>query len=184
MSLIPFQIQLEATLGSFHRVAHFMQLAWSWPFAESAHFIGLTLLLGPIAAWDLRLLGLLRDVPATAFHRLVPFAVVGFIINVTSGCMFLMTYPDQYIYNSAFHLKMLCVLIAGLNVAVFYLATFRKVAALQADAPWPVSARLAGGVSMALWITVIICGRMITFFRPAVCKAADVAGFIASCAIR
>ena len=109
--MIPFQVSLESTLASFPQVAALMQLQWAWPLFESAHFIGLTLLFGSIAAWDLRLLGMVREIPLAAFHRLVPFAVIGFAINMTSGTFFLMTFPDQYVYNSAFHLKMLCVLL-------------------------------------------------------------------------
>jgi len=182
--MIPFQLQLESTLASFHQLAVMMQLRWSWPFAESAHFIGLTLLFGSIAAWDLRLMGFLPHVPVTAFHRFIPFAVTGFAINMTSGFLFLVTYPDQYVYNSAFHLKMLCVLLAGGNVAVFYLTTFRQTVALPVGARLPRRARFAGALSITLWLTVIVCGRMITFYRPALCEGRGVAGFIANCVVR
>jgi hypothetical protein len=183
VSLIPYQVQLEALLAGFQQLGNFMQLRWSWPFVESAHFIGLTLLLGPIAAWDLRLLGLLKDVPLAAFHRLVPFAVIGFVINMSTGFLFLVTYPDQYVYNTAFHVKMLCVLLAGLNVLVFYAAMGRRMSALGPGAQLPAMGRLAGAVSLTLWITVIVCGRMITFFRPPPCPA-GVAAFIADCIVR
>jgi hypothetical protein len=182
--MIPWQVQLEAVLASFTNVSAFMQLHWSWPAVESAHFIGLTLLLGPIAAWDLRLLGLLGDVPAAAFHRLVPFAVIGFGINAATGSLFLMTFPDQYVYNPAFHLKVLCLILAGVNVAFFYLVVFRRIRTLPPGRPLPLLARLSGGVSIVLWITVILCGRMITFFRPTLCGDAQVLGFLADCIVR
>jgi hypothetical protein len=182
--MIPFQVWLEATLGSFHTVGHIMQMRWSWPLAESAHFIGLTLLFGSIAAWDLRLVGMLKDVPVAAFHRLVPFATVGFAINMTSGVFFLMTYPDQYVYNSAFHLKMLCVILAGVNVMVFYLTVFRRIRTLAAGDQPPLLARASGAISLTLWTTVIVCGRMITFFRPALCDAHAIGSFIANCVTR
>jgi hypothetical protein len=51
------------------------------------------------------LLGLVKQIPIAKFHRLVPCAVLGFAINAGSGTFFLMTDPDQYVYNSAFHLK-------------------------------------------------------------------------------
>jgi hypothetical protein len=182
--MIPFQVQLEAALRSFRHVAALMQLQWSWPMAESAHFIGLTLLFGSIAAWDLRLLGVAKEVPVKAFHRLVPFAVIGFAINLASGLTFLMTFPDQYVYNPAFHLKMACIVLAGLNVAVFYLTLFRRVNALGPDAQPPLSARASGAISLILWATVIVCGRMITFFRPFPCDVHEVAGFLARCVVR
>jgi hypothetical protein len=182
--MVPFQVHLEAMLASFQQIAAVMQMQWAWPLAESAHFIGLTLLFGSIAAWDLRLLGMLREVPMAAFHRLVPFAVAGFAVNLTTGFCFLVTFPDQYVYNSAFHLKVLCILLAGINVAFFYLVPFRRVRASSPGAQPALLARVSGAVSLALWITIIICGRMITFFRPPLCDSAAAAGFLADCIVR
>ena len=161
-----------------------MEMPNMWPVVESVHFIGLTLLLGSIAAWDLRLLGVMKELPVAAFHRLTPFAVLGFVINATSGSLFLMTDPDQYVYNSAFHLKMLCVALAGVNVVVFYLTMFRRVHTLGPGAQPPPLARLSGAVSLVLWVTVIICGRMITFFRPGPCDPGEALGFVAACIVR
>ena len=182
--MIPFQVQLEAALRSFTRVAAMMQMDWSWPIVESIHFVGLTLLFGSIAAWDLRLIGFAKHVPVAAFHRLIPFAIIGFGINATSGTLFLMTDPDQYVYNPAFHLKMLCVILAGVNVMLFYLTLFRRVNALGPEAQAPPMARLNGAVSLVLWLTVIICGRMITFYRPTGCFPGQAAGFLAECIVR
>ena len=182
--MIPFQVRLEAALGSFRQVAALLSTDWGWPITESVHFIGLTLLFGSIAAWDLRLIGFASRVPMAAFHRLIPFALVGFAINATSGTMFLMADPDQYVYNPAFHLKMLCVLLAGLNAMVFYLTMFRRMHRFEPGSPEPVWAKLSGAVSLALWMTVIVCGRMITFYRPNRCRPGEAIGFLAECIVR
>ena len=182
--MIPFQVWLDAALGSFTRVASMMQLLWAWPIVESIHFIGLTLLFGSIAAWDLRLLGVAKEVPIAVFHRLIPFAILGFGINASSGALFLMTHPDQYVYNPAFHLKMACVILAGVNMAIFYMTMFRRVRALGAGTQAPLLARINGGVSLILWIAVIICGRMITFYRPTGCDVGEAVGFLAECIAR
>jgi hypothetical protein len=182
--MIPYQVAFETWLRGFTNVADVMQLHWSWPAAESAHFIGLTLLLGSIAAWDLRLIGALKDVPAAAFHKLVPFAVLGFAINATTGSLFLMTFPDQYVYNPAFHLKVLSFILAGLNVALFYLTSFRRLLTLGPGQQPPLLARVSGGVSLALWLTVVVCGRMLTFFRPVICDPGEAVGFLARCIVR
>ncbi len=182
--MIPFQVELESTLRSFTQVAALMRTNWGWPIAESIHFVGLTLLFGSIAAWDLRLVGVAKHVPIAAFHRLIPFAILGFMINAGSGSFFLMTEPDQYVYNPAFQLKMLCVVLAGINVGLFYLTMFRRVNRLGAGVQGPVLARLNGLVSLVLWITVIICGRMITFYLPARCRPGEVIGFLADCIVR
>jgi hypothetical protein len=96
--------------------------------------------------------------------------------------MFLMTEPDQYIYNRAFHFKLLFLALAGLNVLVFYLTIFRRVRALCPGAPEPQAVRMSGGASLIFWVGVIICGRLITFYRPDLCGAA--VGFLADCIIR
>jgi hypothetical protein len=182
--MIPFQVAFETWLRSFTTVGSLMRLEWSWPAAESVHFVGLTLLLGSIGAWDLRLLGFMKEVPVSAFHKLVPFAVLGFAINVTSGSMFLMTYPDQYIYNPAFHLKVTCLGLAGANVVLFYVTNFRRMATLGPGQQAPLVGRLSAVVSLALWVVVIVCGRMITFFRPIACDAGEAVGLLAECIVR
>jgi len=182
--MIPFQVRLEAVLVSFKQVAVWMQMRWSWPMTESIRFVGLTLLFGSIAAWDLRLIGLAKQVPIAAFHRLIPFAILGFAINASSGTFFLMTDPDQYVYNPAFHLKMLCVILAGANVVLFYLTMFRRVNQLGPGAQGPLLARVSGAVSLVLWGTVIVCGRMITFYRPNLCRPGEAIGFLAECIVR
>ena len=179
-----FQLWLEYTLSSADPVATFMRTDWGWPAMESVHFIGLTLLFGSIAVWDLRLLGVAKRVPVAAFHRLVPFAVLGFAINIASGSTFLMTEPNQYIYNPAFHFKMLFVALAGLNVLAFYLTMFRRVSTLAPGAPTPPGAKISGAASLLFWTAVIVCGRLITFYRPNRCRPGEQIGFIADCILR
>jgi len=180
--MIPFQVWLELQLARFPQVAAFMGRDWSWPIAESVHFVGLTLLFGTIITWDLRLIGVAKNVPIAAFHRLVPFAVLGFAINAASGALFLMTDADQYVYNPAFHLKMLCVLLAGANAGLFYLLMFKRMTRLDADGAR--LARFSGVLSIMLWTVVIVCGRMITFFRPFRCRPGQAVGLLADCIVR
>jgi hypothetical protein len=87
--------------------------------------------------------------------------------------MFLATEPDQYIFNSAFHWKILFMGAAGVNMATFYFAIFRR---REEKLP----AKLIAALSLFLWIGVIVFGRMLTFFRPADCGA-DPASFISTC---
>jgi hypothetical protein len=180
------QVRLEALLASFPRVEAFMEMPnmWMWPIVESIHFIGLTLLLGSIAAWDLRLLGLMKRCRSPHFIASFRSPCSGFGINVMSGSLFLVTNPDQYVYNSAFHLKLLSVALAGVNVVVFYLTTFRRVKALGPGAQAPLLARINGAVSLAPWVTVIICGRMITFYRPGLSPDGGPLDILADCIVR
>ena len=176
-----FQTWLESALAGVEPLHWAMRNTPAWPVVESIHFIGLTLLFGSIAAWDLRLLGLARRVPIVAFHRLVPVAVAGFAINAITGFMFLTGFPDQYVYNRAFHLKLLFLAVAGLNVLLFYVTTFRRLEAGADPDRDPVSARVAGAVSLACWTAVIFWGRMITFYRPSPCRPEEAAAFLLQC---
>jgi hypothetical protein len=122
--------------------------------------------MGTIGMFDLRMIGLAKRVPVAALHRLIPFGILGYCMNVATGITFLAGAPDQYIYNPAFQSKMLFMGTAGLNVAVFYAMTYRRVAATGPQQEPPIAARIAGAVSLICWIGVIFCGRFITFYRP------------------
>jgi hypothetical protein len=163
------QVWLVSTLGSTKVVPSLMRTSWGWPLCESLHFIGLSLLMGTIAVFDLRLLGMAKRVPIAALHRLIPWGIFGYMINRTTGARFLMTEPDQYIYNPAFHFKLLFMALAGFNVLVFYSTVFRRVEALGPGKATPPSAKVIAIASLCLWIGVIISGRLLTFYRPGEC---------------
>jgi hypothetical protein len=132
------------------------------------------MLIGCIGTFDLRLLGLAKRVPIAAMHRLIPFGILGFVINVSSGLLFVLTEPDQYIYNPSFHIKLLFLGIAGVNAGMFYLSSYRQVFTAQASLDAPVRAKVIAAISLGAWITVIVAGRLITFYRPAPCSPQDV----------
>jgi hypothetical protein len=139
---------------------------WAWPTAESIHFLGLTLLVGTVGSFDLRLLGVAPGIAPAALHRLIKYGVMGFIGNILTGLCFLSAAPDQYIYNPAFRWKWVFLTCAGINILVFYTRYFRKVSMLGPNEPIPLGARIVGAVSLSVWVGVISAGRLITFYRP------------------
>lgn len=147
--------------GEFLRTA-----MWGWPIFESFHFLGMSLLLGTVGVFDLRLLGFARRIPIAALHRLIPIGISGFVINLLTGICFISATPDQYLFNKAFYWKVTFITIAGVNVMIFYARTFRRLLETPPGFPPPMSARLAGGVSLLAWIGVMSAGRLLTFFRP------------------
>ena len=175
-----FQVWLVKTLFSVKIVSDFMHSAWGWPICESVHFVGLSLLVGVIGTFDLRMLGFVRSVSMAALHRLVPWGVFGYVLNVITGAMFLVTEPNQYIYNPAFQFKLLFMGIAGLNILVFYTTMFKRVKGTPPGDDTPGGAKAVAAVSLCVWIAVIICGRLLTFYRPGDCELKD-AGFLATC---
>jgi hypothetical protein len=143
-----------------------MSSAWGWPAVESLHFIGLSLLVATVGMFDLRMLGLARGVPIVALHRLVPWGVAGYSLNVATGLLFLVSAPDQYLYNPAFQVKLALMAVAGVNVLVFYRFVFARLGSADATAEPPRAAKVAAVVSLACWVGVITCGRLITYYRP------------------
>lgn len=164
-----FQVWLVATLASARPIGRLMHTRWGWPAAESIHFIGLSMLIGMIFVFDLRLLGMAKRIPIAALHKLIPFGVLGYLINLVSGSFFLMAEPDQYVYNPAFHFKMLFMGLAGCNMVAFYLVSSRRTMGADAGAGVPRAARFAAAASIVLWVSVIVCGRLLTFYRPTAC---------------
>jgi hypothetical protein len=140
--------------------------AWGWPLAEIVHFTGLCLLLGSVGYFDLRLLGLFKGIPLSAMHRLVRFGVLGFVLSVASGTLFVSTAPDQYLYNPAFQVKMALLALAGVNMVAFYLLAAKRLRGLGPEDRIPWQARVFALVSLASWTGVIAAGRVITAFRP------------------
>lgn len=181
MIMHTLQVWLVKTIADHSPVADLMRTAWAWPIAESAHFIGLCLLVGAIGTFDLRLLGVAKRVPIAAMHRLVPFGILGFAINIATGSLFLMTDPDQYIYNPSFHLKLLFLTIAGLNAGTFYLTSYRRVFGPTAALDAPAHAKVIAAISLGSWIVVIVCGRLLTFYRPGACLGVQ-ASLLLTCA--
>jgi hypothetical protein len=140
--------------------------AWAWAVLEIVHFLGLSMLLGTVGLFDLRLMGYAKQIPPKALHRLVPVGIAGFLINMASGTLFFIASPGLYIGNIAFEIKLVLLVLAAINVAAFYLLMRRPVLALDAGGATPLPARIIGGLSLAIWISVLIAGRMEAFFKP------------------
>lgn len=135
--------------------------AWAWPAAETLHFIGLCLLLGVVVVVNLRMLGVMKHVSFAALHRLLPWGILGFGINLITGIVFVITVPEQYTQNVALHWKMGLVLLAA--VSVLYLTVFDEVWALRPGGDPPLTAKVIAVSTIFLWLGVIYFGRMMPF---------------------
>src|SRR5437763_3841801 len=88
---------------------------WWWAFMMDLHFIGLALRIGTKGLLNLRMLGFVKQLPIAPLHRLVPFAMAGFGINVLTGILAFIGMPAYYTYDVAFWLKMGVIFLLGLN---------------------------------------------------------------------
>ncbi len=136
-----------------------------WPFTESLHVLTLTLFAGSAMMLDLRLLGrAFTDIPVTIFTaRLLPWTHRGFVVMVTTGVLLFYAQPVTYFHSVFFRLKLVCLIIAGINVFVFHTRTERGVAAWDIDVRPPRAARMAAAASLIAWASVIVSGRLIAY---------------------
>jgi hypothetical protein len=137
---------------------------WLFPTIETVHVLALVLVVGSILMVDLRLLGLAnrgRSVRSIASERL-PVTWTAFVVAASAGALLFSSKAVTYYDDWPFRLKMLCLVLAGLNVAWFHASTFRRVAEWD-HGRTPVPARIAGGISLILWITIVGAGRWVGF---------------------
>ena len=141
--------------------------AWAWPIFEIVHFIGMALLFGTIGILDLRLLGVAKRMPVGPLERLVPLGVFGFLLTLLSGYVFITSAPEgpnDYLMNLSFYFKTTCLVLAGINVAIFYTSGIsREVDALGPGQDAPLRAKIIAATSLVLWIGVIYFGRMLMY---------------------
>jgi hypothetical protein len=136
---------------------------WAWPIMEMLHYFGLCLLLGGLFVIDLRLAGLNRRLPLRALDTALPVVYLGFGLNLVTGTLFFIGNPIHYALNPAFQLKMLLVLLAGLN-GLYYRLKLRPALAQAADeTALPADARIVGALSLLFWIGVVLFGRLIPY---------------------
>ena len=145
------------------------QWLWLYPSVEIVHLAGIGLLFGSIAVLDLRLLGFSRTLSVRELARhVLPWTAASFALIVPSGLMMFTAHASDFIQSGVFVVKMGLILAAGLNAALFHTITFRTADVWDSEEmrklPPPPSARLAGALSLALWISVIACGRLLAYF--------------------
>jgi hypothetical protein len=144
------------------------QEGWLWPFCETFHFIGLSLLLGIAGFLDLRLMGVMKRVPIRAVWGLLPWAMVGFSLNLVTGLIFLIAEPRQYADNISWWLKVLCLVLAGLNAMFFQTTLSQRIGALKPGEDTPMAFKIVGGVSLLTWLGVLYFGRLMPFWGASV----------------
>jgi len=129
------------------------------------HVLTLSVFVGTALMIDLRLLGVaMIRVPASqVIERLVPWSAAGLILMMTSGALLFYAAPLVRYQNIFFRMKMATLVLALLNAWLFHRTVYRRIADWDRDAVPPRAARLAGGLSLILWVVIITAGRMMAY---------------------
>lgn len=132
-----------------------------WPTAETVHFIGLALSFGIVLVLNLRILGVMKSIAFADLHRLLPWGLMGFGVNLVSGMLFFIAIPEQYDTNIAFQWKMLLLTLIGVNLLYFTSAEEPWATGAGVDAP--ISAKVFAASAILLWSGVVFFGRMLPY---------------------
>ena len=137
----------------------------AFPLLESLHVVGLAVVFGTILIVDLRLVGVAshRREASKLIRELLPYTWIAFVLAVLTGIGMFMSNALSYAANTYFLLKMVALMVAGLNMAWFHSTAYRRISEWDETLPPPRAARFAGFTSLLTWMVVIFLGRWIGF---------------------
>jgi hypothetical protein len=137
-----------------------------FPWIEGVHVLAITLVVGSIAIVDLRLIGFAsRDHAVTRITKdVLPLTWVAFVVAALSGGLLFASKAMTYGHNFFFQGKLILLVLAGLNMALFHVLVSRDVERWGSTPhTTPLPAKVAGACSLCLWVAVVAFGRWIGF---------------------
>lgn len=138
---------------------------WLYPVVEIAHILGFVVLVGAAFLFDVRLLGVSRGLPVTQLARhLLRWSRASLLVVAPTGFLMFMTNATKMSENPIFRLKLILIVLAGINALVFQVWTSSSVASWDVNESSPLMVKLSAGFSLIAWAAVISCGRLIAFF--------------------
>jgi hypothetical protein len=139
---------------------------WIFSAVLMVHVTTIAIMVGMIAIVDLRLIGLAsrRSAISDLCREALPWTWAAFAVAALTGAILFLAQPVKYFGNHAFQMKFALMALAGVNMLVFQLITYRRVAAWDREAAIPLAARLAGAISLLAWIAIVAYGRWTAYF--------------------
>lgn len=133
---------------------------WLAPSIRVVHAIGFATLASTVIAFDLRVLGLSRRTSIRALsRRLMPWTFAAVAVIVPTGGLLFLSRSADLISSRLFMIKMALIGAAAINAVIFRTGPYQGVKAWDIGVAAPLAARLSVALSIALWISVIVCGR-------------------------
>jgi hypothetical protein len=138
---------------------------WVFPVVETLHVLGLAFSVGTVMWLDLRLMGVsMRNYTVTeTFQFVKPWMVAGFALMMVTGVLLFWAHALRCYESVYFRIKIVLLVLAGLNLAVFHRAIDRRRAVWDAWPEPPIQARLAGLASLLLWLGIVAAGRLMAY---------------------
>ena len=134
---------------------------WLFPLIEGSHILALPISVGMIVMFDLRLLGLATGSKITS--QFLRWSKAGFSVMLITGVFLFITQAEKAYGNPFFRTKLLLLLALGINAAIYQLIFYPKMPQWDLAGKTPVGARFCAGLSLIVWLGVIVCGRTIAY---------------------
>ncbi|GFE71903.1 DUF6644 family protein [Chroococcus sp. FPU101] len=140
------------------------QSLWLYPLLEILHILSFSILFGAVFLFDLRLLGFSRRLPITALAKhLFPWVYLSFGGTILTGfCLFIVD-ATAIAANLAFRLKLLLILLAAINAAVYQKSVSKSSQKWNVGVSSPTKVKAIALISLILWTAVIGSGRLIAY---------------------
>jgi hypothetical protein len=137
---------------------------WAYPIVETVHIVGFAILVGSVVMFDLRVLGLSKGISVRALSRhLLPWSLAALLLIVPTGFLMFTAHAGDFLNNRTFQLKMGLLMLAGINAVVFRTGPYTSVQEWDTGIAAPLAAKLTVAASIAIWFSIIACGRLLAY---------------------
>ena len=160
-------MSIAESLQSIGFLTAFRESALMYPIVLSTHLACIGVFGGMILMTDLRLLGVaLTGFTVSQVVNLFRWwKRVGFCIMVTMGALLATSEAVKYVPNPYFWTKMTLLVLVGVHAFVFRPTVYNRTAEIDAAPTLPGRAKLAGALSLVLWLGILTMGRLIAYYE-------------------
>jgi hypothetical protein len=137
------------------------QVKWFVPW-QTVHFFGFSIIFGVALVVSLRVLGLMKSVPFSAVHRILPLGFLGVIMNVFSGMLMMLADTYRYVVTDTTFAPKMALIVIG-TAAVLYYSVADSIWKVKAGEDAPASAKAVAILVLLSWTGVIMGGRLLPY---------------------